>query len=350
MQKQEKQKEQRKILYIITKSSWGGAQRYVYDLAEHFNEKNGVSVAFGKNEFGGDNIFENKLQEKNIRSIELKEIERDIKILGDIKGFFALIKLLRKEKPDIVHLNSSKIGGLGALAARISRIEKIIFTTHGLPFLEKRDFIAHNAVKIFSLLTVALSTNTICVSKCEYRKLTKYKLFRKKIHKIYNGIKKPDFLSREQARTELAEKFNIPIKDDTYIIGSIAELTHTKGLMKFLKKLRKRKNKGRKFMYIHFGTGELADKLREKTHKLELTKNVFWLGFVPNASKYLKALDLFTLPSRKEGLPYVLLEAKMAGIKIKANKVGGVEEILDNPVSEFEISKMLEKTEVVYNK
>ncbi len=100
----------KKILYVVTKSSWGGAQRYVYDLATHFSGECDVVVAHGQNEFEGENIFVNKLQTKGIRTIELHSLRRDINLLREVKTFFVLTRLLWIEKPDIVHLNSSKIG------------------------------------------------------------------------------------------------------------------------------------------------------------------------------------------------------------------------------------------------
>ena len=68
------------------------------------------------------------------------------------------------------------------------------------------------------------------------------------------------------------------------------------------------------------------------------------------ASEVLKGFDVFALPSIKEGLPYVLLEAKLAGLPIVANRVGGVEEILDaQSMEEFSLKRMVEKTVSVYS-
>ena len=51
---------------------------------------------------------------------------------------------------------------------------------------------------------------------------------------------------------------------------------------------------------------------------------------VPNASRYLKNFDIFVLPSLKEGLPYVILEAGLAGLPVIASNVGGIPEIIEN--------------------
>ncbi|HEV3245102.1 MAG TPA: glycosyltransferase, partial [Candidatus Paceibacterota bacterium] len=79
-----------------------------------------------------------------------------------------------------------------------------------------------------------------------------------------------------------------------------------------------------------------------------LTERVKLLGFVP-ARGALKGFDTFALPSKKEGLPYVLLEAKLAGLPIVANRVGGVGEILDaKDLNEFSLERMVARTIALY--
>src|SRR3989344_3387314 len=130
------QKKKGKILYIITKSNWGGAQRYVFDLATRLPKEDfEIAVAHG-----GNGLLAEKLCTARIRTIKVKKFERNVKLFKDIAVFFELLSLLRRERPDIVHLNSSKAGGIGALSARFTGIKNIIFTSHGLVFDEDRPF------------------------------------------------------------------------------------------------------------------------------------------------------------------------------------------------------------------
>ncbi len=345
--------ENKKILYFITKSSWGGAQRYVYDLASYFAKENEVVVAFGENEFGGENIFEKKLKQEKVKTITIESLGRDISFVNDIKALFEIARIIKKEKPDIVHLNSSKTGLLGGVAARASRARRIIYTAHGLPFLEERSIWQNMIIKFLTWITFLLSHKVIAISDYEKSLVENWFFCKNKIKRIYNGIKEPEFLSREQARVELTQKYNIPMNENTFVAGSIAELTSNKGLIEFLPKLlemkQEKEKQGKQFIYIHFGTGELNKKLKEKTKALSLQKNVFWLGFVAGASRYLKALDLFTLPSKKEGLPYVLLEAKFAEIDIMTSELDGMKEVLQQNKNKFNIGSMISQTTKFYD-
>ncbi|NQV93114.1 glycosyltransferase, partial [Candidatus Kaiserbacteria bacterium] len=140
----------KKILFIITKSNFGGAQRYVYDIARSLSpDAFDVVVAFG-----GEGLLKDKLAHAKIRTVPIEDLERDINIFNEIDVFFQLLKLYRVEKPDIVHLNSSKIGGIGALAGRIAQVPLIIFTAHGWAFNEERSWGARKIIAFLYWITL----------------------------------------------------------------------------------------------------------------------------------------------------------------------------------------------------
>ena len=230
-----KKDKMKKILYIITKSLWGGAQRYVYDLASEMKKRGlEVSVAFGKNEFTTKNIFKEKLEKKEIESIELQELGRDISFYGDLKVLLELFKIIKNKKADIVHLNSSKMLALGAPAARLAGARKIVWTSHGLPFLEERPAWQKLAMKFIIWASLLFVTDIIAVSKMDERILRSWPLVKKKVKLIYNGIKVPNFLGRKEARAALAARASLSLKDDAMLWGTIAELTDNKGILEFL--------------------------------------------------------------------------------------------------------------------
>ena len=115
----------RKILFVITKSNWGGAQRYVYDLAAALpkGEFEVVVALGGTGEASAQTgLLAERLKEASVRTIFLSSFTRDIYFFGEFKAFFELLKVIREERPDTLHLNSSKAGGIGSVAGRIAGV------------------------------------------------------------------------------------------------------------------------------------------------------------------------------------------------------------------------------------
>src|SRR3989344_4387469 len=112
----------KKILFIITKGNFGGAQRYVYDLATSLPKSEFEAVVA----CGEGDLLPNKLGEVGIKTIKINNLVREIKTSNEFSVCKELVALIRTERPDIIHLNSSKMGGIGSVAGRIASIlEKI---------------------------------------------------------------------------------------------------------------------------------------------------------------------------------------------------------------------------------
>lgn len=319
-------------MYIITKSSWGGAQKYVYELAKEQIKSSYVTVLAGKNELGTDAIFKNKLEEAGISLISLKNLGKKIKLTRELQILKQLVETLRVEQPEVIHLNSSKIGGLGALAGRIVGIPKIVFTIHGLPLFEDRNIISKILITIITYITILLSHEVITINKREYEFLSRWPLVKHKLHLIYNAVGTIPFFSQEDARKKLLEsmwleKKRYALAPQTIWIMSIGELVGNKGYAYLLKALTKL-SQSHDFVFVHFGTGELEAQMKKLTKDLGLENRVAWFGFDSEASRYLHAADIFIQPSVKEGLSYVLLEAAQAGLPVIATRVGGTPEIV----------------------
>lgn len=314
----------RKILFLITKSNWGGAQRYVYNLA----------TTLSKNEFevkvvsGNSGLLTDKLGMDHIPVIYINGLKRDVSLIEELLSFFTMLKMLRKEKPNVVHLNSSKAGGLGALAARLVGVEKIIFTAHGWAFEEDRNRLARFVIKFFSWLTVLLSHFTITLNE---RDLQSFKYWpywpfvKRKIVKIPNGMKEqiPSPIDARKIRENLERDFGIP--GTGILIGTVAELHKNKGLRYLIDAM---EDVPETVSLCLVGSGEEKENLEAQVKKLGLEKKVFFTGFLKEASRFMKAFDIFVLPSIKEGSPFVILEAGTNEVPIIATSVGGIPDII----------------------
>lgn len=316
----------KKILFLITKSNWGGAQRYVFDLATSLNTKTyEVVVAFG-----GNGALIEKLNAVNIRTIKIKSLQRDISLYKDIKICKELHAILKREQPEIFHINSSKAGILGSLIGRMTRVPNIIFTAHGWAFNEKRPFLQKIIIKSLHWLTVLISHHTIAVSK-----VTKGQMnwigTQGKMTVIYNGINPISMLEKVEARNVLVGKnFLIKPYKDSFWTGTIAELHPIKSHKMMINaiKLLTSNNPKIDIRHIIIGDGEYRDRLEKYVISQNLTDRIFFAGHIHEASKLLKAFDVFTLTSKSEALAYVIIEAGFAGLPIISTAVGGIPEII----------------------
>jgi len=325
----------RKIIYCITKANLGGAQKYIYDLATSLPPDLFDVIILS----GTDGPLIAKLRDKKLRIIILGSLIRNVNIFKDFWSFFKLLKIFHLEKPDIIHLNSSKMGLLGSIAGRLTGIKKIIFTGHGWAFNEDRGKIQKIFIHLLHLLTIVLSHMTIAVSEETKRQVSNNKYIQSKITVIRNGLDQIDFLDKNQAREEilrlspaLSNLEKAGLSPNHIWLGTISELHKNKGLKYLIEAIHlldiASDNRSTLPTLIIIGDGEIRQKLQEKINRYNLQNNIFMIGQLEKAQKYLKAFDIFTLTSITEALPYVILEAGQAGLPIIASRVGGIPEII----------------------
>lgn len=312
-----------KILYIITRGEMGGAQRYVLDLAKNFAQQDfSVTVVMGREK----TQLAEELKNINIRTILANHLVRDIRPVQDLLAIWELKTIISRENPQVIHLNSSKAGILGSLAAWLARNPNVIFTAHGFAFLEPlstlRQILYFWAEKIASKFRKKI----ICVSNLDRESALKRRLCKpEKLITIHNGIDIANlqFLPISVAR----QRLNLLPRNQ--IIGTIAYLYPNKGIRFFIAAAARILKQYPATQFVVLGTGEQQKNLQKFIEKLQISKKFFLLnpsGFSP--ASYLSAFDIFVLPSLKEGFPYTILEAMAAGKPIVASSVGGIPEML----------------------
>jgi len=355
------------ILYIITQADGGGAQKYVLSLAKHFRGTIAAGDEAGK-------LFDNAKQ-AGLTVFPLTHLKRNIHPWHDFLAVWEIKQLIKNLQPDIVHLNSTKAGILGSFASiglkkRKTLINydrnlllsksKMIFTAHGFRFNEPLSFPAKNFYLALEKTASIYRDFIITVSDADRKSALNNKIINEnKIQTIHNGIPQINFLTKEEARQKLnlpnnkfAQRYSSDEDEITstnalkneqkndhsitknsaeFIFGTIANFYKSKGidvLIEAISRLDQPVKDKCQFVIIGEGKEKKNLELRIKNHSLE--KQIILLGKINNAPKYLKAFDAFILPSRKEGFPFVILEAMQAGLPIIATDVGGNKEALDD--------------------
>lgn len=323
------------ILFVITKSVWGGAQTYIYDLATSLPKREfDITVAAG-----GSGPLLDKLAHRGIRTVRLSAMERDVHLMKEFYSFFKLIRLIISAKPDIIHLNSSKAGALGALAAFTAKIfsrvhPRVVFTVHGWGFKEDRGKFQKCIIFLISWFSSLLQDKLIVLTRADLQSARHF-IPQRKLTLIPLGISDSAFLPRAEAHDFFSRQSSSPLPPQTLIIGAIAELTKNKGLSHLIDAIHRMTNKTGDTIFhcVIMGEGEEKKSLHQQAERLEVANHISFLGFVSDAKKYLSGFDIFVLPSLKEGLPYVIMEAMNAGLPVVASNVGGIPDLLAHRMS-----------------
>lgn len=319
----------KRILFISTKSVLGGAQRYIVDLVDYLPKDEFESAVAA----GGVGHLATKIRDRGISYYEIRGLSRNVNLFHDIISFFQILSIIGSVRPDIIHLNGSKVAITGAVAGRLMGVKKIIASTHGWPFLEDRPHWQRSIIKKFTKIGAIFQDLIICVSEFDYRIGIQYAIApQKKLILIHNGVDpaKNVFLERSVARERLLRRENMPPHKNYFIVGTIAEYTKNKGLNYIVEAAPHIVSINPHILFFLIGWGDHEERLKHHIETHDLQKNVFLINYLPEAFSYLKAFDVFLLASVKEGFAYTLLEASLAELPLVATRVGGNPEIVEN--------------------
>lgn len=241
-----------------------------------------------------------------------------------LSGMTDLYKFIREKKFDIIH---AQAGSAPCLLGKVLSTKLILEHRQGIDYtIEQIENL--NFLKLqYEKLKKYLMNFTIATCKHDKNILTdKLHYDSRKVGVIYNGI-------------EHDEKPEIRRTNNKFVIGNIGRLMYQKGQEYLIEAALILKNKGYHFEYHIFGEGEKKNELSNLIKKHKLEDSVFLKGYANDVYSTLKSFDIFALPSRYEGIPYVILEAMKASVPVIATEVGGINEVIGNMINGLLVQK-----------
>jgi glycosyltransferase involved in cell wall biosynthesis len=252
---------------------------------------------------------------RQIEKTGAKVISLDVTSKFNPVSFFRLIRILRKETPDILHTHLFHADILGRIAGTFTGIPVIISTIHNMEFGGWIRELLLSWTKFLVDINIAVS------SMVAGNAVKKGIVSKDKVQVIYNGINLDNFPEKDKG--EMRRK--LEIAENKPIFVSVGSLTKQKGY-KYLVEAVKDINEDS--IFIVLGEGIKREMLENKIEEYNLHDKVILKGNVDNVNEYLQAADFFIMPSLWEGFSVALLEAAWAGKVIIATCVGGNGEII----------------------
>ena len=297
-----------RILLLITLAETGGAQTYVAGLLPALARRFDVVVAAH-----GDGPLRDAALASGVRYVPLRHVRRNLHPALDLLGLLELVALIRRERPDILHANSSKAGLLGRTAAAALGVPVRIFTAHGWAFKAYSGPVSL-IYRWADRLMAPLTTTTVCVSERERSAGVAARTCRAR-----DTVVIPTAVDAGAAPR--ARRAGSPPRVIT--VGRLAAPKDTVTLVRALARV-----PGRPFRATIVGDGPDRPAVEAEIRAAGLDGVVALAGERRDVPQLLADADVFALSSRSEGAPISVLEAMAAGLPVVASAVGGVPEIV----------------------
>jgi len=317
----------KKVAVIITKLELGGAQKVAIALCEK-TDKNLFDTFMI---CGCDGILSDEVKQKN-KVYFVKSLIREINPLKDLRAAISIYKILKKEKPDVIHTHSSKAGILGRLCGWLAGVSVIIHTTHGFSFNDTQGFFKKNLFIFLEKFCAIFSTYLIFISKENIDKAIKNKIGKQDKYKFIRlGIDIDNFRNFKNPSLRQELNFN---KNDV-VVTTIGPFKPQKNLPDFIKVASKISKEHKNFKFVMVGDGALRPEFESLIEKYKIQNNIFLLGWRRDIANVLHSSDFFVMTSLWEGLPISTIEAMTCGLAPIVNAVDGQKEIVKDGINGF---------------
>lgn len=318
-----------RVARIIARLNIGGPAIQAITLTQRLEPLGYETLLIRGTESPREGSMDYLAEELGVRPTRIARMGRELR-LGDVIAFAALVRELRRFRPDIVHTHAAKAGTLGRLAALVPG--------RGRPTVTIHTFHGHSLTGYFSRPKAALfrrverflaahTTRLIAVSDEVRDDLVRLGIARAEhIQVVALGLDLSrfdvDLEARLRRRGELRAQLGIP--SDARVVTLIARLVPIKRVDRFLAIAQELAHLD-DVWFLVAGDGELHDQLKVGPQPAQLV----WAGFQRDVAAVCFASDVVVLTSDNEGTPVSLIEAQAAGVPVVCTRVGGAASVVD---------------------
>jgi glycosyltransferase involved in cell wall biosynthesis len=316
------------VMHIIARMNIGGPAVEIEGLLSGLDTAMfKQTLCTGYCQSGEREFSANSARANSIEWMRISRLGRSVSPLGDTFALWALIREIRKRRPDIVHTHTAKAGLLGRLAARLSCTGTVVVHTyHGHLLTGYFSPRKTRAWIISERLLARLTDAFIAVGDRVRCDLLDARIGRAEdFHVIPSGIAHVVGYDRSEAASILEIELGAPI------VTYVGRLTSIKRPDRLLEVIRRISGSAPNVTFLIVGGGEQREKIEETCRNEHLP--VRFLGWSDNVDLVYSLSDIVLLVSDNEGAPLVLIEAAAHGIPVVSTDVGSVSEIVDSGVT-----------------
>ncbi|WP_050635419.1 glycosyltransferase family 4 protein [Candidatus Stoquefichus sp. SB1] len=247
-----------------------------------------------------------------------------------------LCEILKKGEVEVIHCNTPIGGFIGRVCGKKYKVPKVIYTAHGFHFYKGAPLFYNTIIKWIEFFLAHWTDVIITMNEEDYQNALKMKLRNNgKVYKVNGvGINIEEISNIDLNRLDARKSMNINM--DEFVCIGVGRIEKNKNYEMCIKAIHQTKNKN-----IHFlicGDGKKRKKLEKLAKKLNVEKQIHFLGYREDVFKLLKVSDCYLSTSKREGLPRALMEAMSVGLPCIVSDVRGNRDLINHNEGGFLVS------------
>lgn len=316
-----------RVVRIIARLNVGGPSWHVVLLTAGTRQTFPTTLAVGS-VGAGERDMAAIAEARGVPLTRIRGLGREPTLLGDLGALWALWRLLRRERPSIVHTHTAKAGTLGRIAALLAGVPIRVHTFHGHVFHGYFGRLRTWLYLTIERVLARVTTRVIAISPRQARELRGYLgLDPEKIVVVPLGLDLERYAKGDEAAARQRFRAQVQAGDRT-VVTMVGRLTAIKNHALAFRGLAEARKQQPELLLVLVGGGEDEDALRQLARDLGLEDAVRFAGWWDDLEAVYYGSDIVALTSSNEGTPVCLIEALACGRPVIATSVGGVPDVL----------------------
>ncbi len=317
-----------RVAHVITRLIVGGAQENTVATVLGLRRRPKVEVSLISGPTSGpEGSLEPLVTGIPDLLTRVPELVRPVRPWLDLRALFALTRIFRAQRPDIVHTHSGKAGVLGRLAARRAQVPIILHTLHGPSFGPFQSAPANFVFTAAERIAARCTDHFVTVADAMRDQYLAAGIGRPEQYtRIFSGFDLAPFLA---AQNDSVLRAQLGIAPGDFVVGKIARLFELKGHDDLFAAAPELVRRCPQMKFLLVGDGAWRGRFEQMAGDLRLQKHFIFIGLVPPSEvpRYVGVMDALVHLSRREGLPRALPQAMAAAKPVVAFDCDGAREV-----------------------
>ena len=327
-----------KVLRVIARLNVGGPALHVAYLTAGLAERGYETTLVAGTIARGEESMSGVAEARGVTIETLAELHREIAPLRDARAILHLARLIKRDRPTILHTHTAKAGAVGRIAALLAgsaRPPIIVHTFHGHVLRGYFNPLTTLGFRTLERWLARMTTVLVAVSPEVRDDLVRLGVApAAKFAIVRLGIELEERTGADEgARAETRRQFGVP--PDAFIVGWVGRMTAVKRTDDVVRALRGLVDRGVDAYLCLVGDGPDREHLERYAHEAGVVKRCLFVGYQDDVARFYEAIDVLLLPSVNEGTPVSVIEALAAQRPAVATRVGGTPDVIRDGIDGF---------------